>query len=123
MGGLTTGGLNFDAKVRRQSHDEMDLFYAHIGGMDAFARGLEIAYAIKEDGRLQARSSRIATQGWTSGFGADVLAGRAHLGTGRRARPRTRANQRASRAGRRCWRTSSTSSRSDVALVSVPANR
>ena len=74
MGGLTTGGLNFDAKVRRQSHDELDLFYAHIGGMDAFARGLEIAHAMQEDGRLDGIvEARYA--GWTSGFGADVLAG------------------------------------------------
>ena len=42
-GGLTTGGVNFDAKVRRESFDPVDLFYAHIGGMDAFARGLKIA--------------------------------------------------------------------------------
>jgi len=41
MGGLTTGGTNFDAKVRRESFEPVDLFYAHIGGMDAFARGLK----------------------------------------------------------------------------------
>jgi xylose isomerase len=52
MGGLTTGGLNFDAKRRRESHEPIDLFYAHIGGMDAFARGLQIADAILRDGRL-----------------------------------------------------------------------
>lgn len=51
-GGFTTGGLNFDAKVRRESFEPVDLFYAHIGGMDAFARGLKIAHAIIEDGRL-----------------------------------------------------------------------
>ena len=42
-GGFVTGGLNFDAKLRRNSTDPEDLFLAHIGGMDAFARGLEIA--------------------------------------------------------------------------------
>ncbi|MGA7391083.1 MAG: hypothetical protein WBW78_00345, partial [Terrimicrobiaceae bacterium] len=42
-------GLNFDAKVRRESFDPIDLFYAHIGGMDAFARGLKIAAAIRAD--------------------------------------------------------------------------
>lgn len=47
--GLGSGGLNFDAKVRRSSTDPTDLFYAHIGGMDAFARGLLIAYQIIED--------------------------------------------------------------------------
>ncbi|MFW6164202.1 MAG: xylose isomerase [Planctomycetota bacterium] len=49
-GGFTTGGLNFDAKVRRQSIDPVDLFHAHIGGMDAFARGLEGAARMIEDG-------------------------------------------------------------------------
>src|SRR4051795_3566308 len=54
MGGFTTGGGNFDAKVRRESFEPLDLFYAHIGGMDAFARGLKIAQAIIDDGRLAA---------------------------------------------------------------------
>ncbi|HEY2573887.1 MAG TPA: xylose isomerase [Verrucomicrobiaceae bacterium] len=54
MGGFTTGGLNFDAKVRRESFEPVDLFHAHIGGMDAFARGLKIASAIIADGRLDA---------------------------------------------------------------------
>jgi xylose isomerase len=52
MGGFTMGGLNFDAKVRRESFEPIDLFYAHIGGMDAFALGLKIAAAIRADGRL-----------------------------------------------------------------------
>ena len=52
MGGLTTGGLNFDAKRRRESHEPIDLIHAHIGGMDTYARGLKIAHAIREDGRL-----------------------------------------------------------------------
>ena len=51
-GGFTTGGLNFDAKVRRESFEPVDLFHAHIGGMDAFARGLKIAAAIRADGEL-----------------------------------------------------------------------
>lgn len=54
FGGLTTGGVNFDAKVRRESFEPVDLFHAHIGGMDAFARGLKIAAAIRKDGRLAA---------------------------------------------------------------------
>ena len=54
MGGWTTGGINFDAKVRRESFEPVDLFHAHIGGMDAFARGLKVAHAIREDGRLAA---------------------------------------------------------------------
>jgi xylose isomerase len=52
MGGFTTGGLNFDAKRRRESHHPDDLFHAHIGGMDAFAHGLKLAAAIRADGRL-----------------------------------------------------------------------
>jgi xylose isomerase len=51
-GGFTTGGLNFDAKIRRNSVDPSDLFEAHIGGMDTFAVGLEIAQRIIDDGAL-----------------------------------------------------------------------
>jgi xylose isomerase len=43
QGGLAPGGVNFDAKVRRESFEPVDLFHAHIGGMDAFAWGLKIA--------------------------------------------------------------------------------
>ena len=46
-GGFTTGGVNFDAKVRRESFEPIDLFYAHVGGMDTFAKGLKIAAAIR----------------------------------------------------------------------------
>lgn len=72
MGGFTTGGLNFDAKVRRQSHEPVDLFYAHIGGMDAFARGLEIAHAIIEDGRLDAMVEERYAK-WKGKFGQKIL--------------------------------------------------
>ncbi|MDR1986015.1 MAG: xylose isomerase [Treponema sp.] len=51
-GGFTTGGLNFDAKIRRNSVDPADLFEAHIGGMDSFAVGLEVAQRIMDDGKL-----------------------------------------------------------------------
>ena len=50
--GLAPGGVNFDAKVRRESFEPVDLFHAHIGGMDAFARGLKIAAALRADGVL-----------------------------------------------------------------------
>ena len=50
QGGLAPGGINFDAKVRRESFEPIDLFHAHIGGMDAFARGAKIAAAIRKDG-------------------------------------------------------------------------
>ena len=74
MGGFKTGGLNFDAKVRRQSHEPVDLFHAHIGGMDAFARGLEIAWAIIEDGRLDAFVESRYKE-WDSAFGKKVIKG------------------------------------------------
>jgi xylose isomerase len=71
MGGFTTGGLNFDAKRRRESHEPEDLFHAHIGGMDAFARGLKAAAAIREDGRLAGFvANRYAT--WNTGIGAKI---------------------------------------------------
>ena len=71
MGGFTTGGLNFDAKRRRESHEPEDLFHAHIGGMDAFARGLKIAHRIIEDGRFDAFiADRYAS--YDTGIGAEV---------------------------------------------------
>ncbi len=74
MGGFTTGGLNFDAKVRRESFEPVDLFHAHIGGMDAFARGLKIAHAIIEDGRLRDFvEKRYAS--YDSGIGAQIEGG------------------------------------------------
>ncbi|WP_050030199.1 xylose isomerase [Verrucomicrobium sp. BvORR034] len=74
MGGFTTGGLNFDAKVRRESFEPVDLFHAHIGGMDAFARGLKIAAAIIEDGRLDGFvKQRYST--FDSGIGAQIEKG------------------------------------------------
>jgi len=62
QGGLQPGGLNFDAKLRRESTDSQDLFIAHIGGMDSFARGLEVAHALLEKSALeQWRSERYAS--------------------------------------------------------------
>ena len=76
MGGLSTGGVNFDAKVRRESFEPIDLFYAHIGGMDAFARGLKIAAAIRKDGRL-ADFVKQRYSSWDSGIGQKVENGKA----------------------------------------------
>ena len=77
-GGFTTGGLNFDAKLRRQSIDRNDLFHAHIGGMDTMARALLAAGAMWEDGALEdIRRDRYA--GWDGELGADILDGRATL--------------------------------------------
>jgi xylose isomerase len=71
MGGFRAGGTNFDAKVRRESFEPADLFYAHIGGMDTFARGLKIAAAIRKDGRL-AGFVRQRYSSWDSGIGAKI---------------------------------------------------
>lgn len=73
MGGFTTGGLNFDAKRRRESHEPEDLFHAHIGGMDAFARGLKAAAAIRADGRMADFVAK-RYDSWNSGIGAKVEA-------------------------------------------------
>jgi xylose isomerase len=75
-GGLAPGGVNFDAKVRRESFEPVDLFYAHIGGMDAFARGLKIAAAIRKDGRL-AEFVKDRYASWDSGIGAKIESGKA----------------------------------------------
>ena len=73
-GGFSTGGLNFDAKLRRQSLDPEDLFHAHIGGMDVSARGLLAAAAMLEDGKLaEALDARYA--GWDGPLGKDILGG------------------------------------------------
>ena len=72
--GLGTGGINFDAKVRRGSFDEQDLFHAHIGGMDSFARGLKIAHKIKNDGVLANFVSE-RYKSFKSGIGRKVMRG------------------------------------------------
>jgi len=74
MGGFTTGGTNFDSKVRRESFEPVDLFHAHIAGMDAFARGLKIAAAIRRDGRLD-KFVQQRYQSWDSGLGAEIESG------------------------------------------------
>lgn len=74
-GGLKKGGVNFDAKVRRESFEPMDLFYAHVGGMDTFAKGLKIATAIRADGEL-ARMLQDRYNSWDSGLGAEIEAGK-----------------------------------------------
>lgn len=73
-GGFTTGGFNFDAKVRRQSVDAVDLFHAHVGGVDVLARALLAAAAMIEDGTLDAFvTDRYA--GWNGGLGAEIMSG------------------------------------------------
>ncbi len=78
------GGLNFDAKPRRESTDMQDLFIAHIGGMDAFARGLEVAHALLTASPWeQWRKERYAS--FDNGAGKDFAAGKVETG---RSRPR-----------------------------------
>ncbi|MHC2067320.1 xylose isomerase [Bremerella sp. T1] len=74
-GGLGSGGVNFDAKVRRESFDPIDLFYAHVGGMDAFAKGLKVAAAIRADGKLD-EFVKQRYSSWDSGVGADIESGK-----------------------------------------------
>ncbi len=78
MGGFTTGGVNFDAKVRRESYEPVDLFHAHVGGMDAFARGLKVAHAIRADGRLDA-FVRDRYASWDGELGQAIESGRSSL--------------------------------------------
>lgn len=77
-GGFTKGGINFDAKIRRNSTDNLDLFHAHIGGMDAFARALVVANDILEKSPYRKmRQDRYAS--FDSGAGADFEAGKLSL--------------------------------------------
>jgi xylose isomerase len=76
QGGLQPGGVNFDAKVRRESFEPVDLFYAHIGGMDAFARGLKIAAALRKDGVLT-NFVKNRYRSFDSGIGAEIESGKA----------------------------------------------
>lgn len=79
MGGFKAGGLNFDAKRRRESHTPDDLFHAHIGGMNTFARGLKVAAAMRADGRIaDFVKARYAT--WDSPLGRKIEQGQASLG-------------------------------------------
>jgi xylose isomerase len=72
-GGLQSGGFNFDAKVRRQSIDALDLFHGHISGIDALARGLLGAAALIEDGRVP-QFTRQRYAGWDGEFGRAIMA-------------------------------------------------
>ena len=73
-GGFTTGGFNFDAKLRRQSVDRADLFHAHIGGIDTLARALLVAADLVTAGDLQREVDR-RYAGWQDGLGAEILGG------------------------------------------------
>ena len=77
-GGFAGGGINFDAKLRRNSTDMLDLFHAHIGGMDTFARALVVADKILQHGEYQKiRKSRYAS--FDSGKGKEFAQGKLSL--------------------------------------------
>ncbi len=79
-GGLTSGGFNFDAKLRRQSMARTDLFHGHIGGIDTLARALLVAAEMIERGTLgRLREERYA--GWAGGLGASILSNGSSLET------------------------------------------
>ncbi|MHC4721378.1 MAG: xylose isomerase [Planctomycetota bacterium] len=74
-GGFNTGGLNFDAHVRRQSIDPYDLFYGHIGAMDAFARGLKNAAKMLKGAKFE-RALKRRYAGWDTVFGKKIEQGK-----------------------------------------------
>ncbi len=74
-GGFTTGGLNFDAKLRRQSIEPVDLFYGHIGAMDSFARGLKNAAKLIEDKVLEDAVKQRYSE-WDEDLGSQIENGR-----------------------------------------------
>ena len=79
-GGLTSGGFNFDTKLRRQSMDRDDLFHGHIGGIDTLARSLLVASQLVDDGVLErARDTRYA--GWSTERAQRILNGQVDLAT------------------------------------------
>lgn len=79
-GGLGSGGVNFDAKVRRGSFEPEDLFYAHIAGMDSFAKGLKVAGKLIEDKFFdKLLDERYAS--FKTGIGAEIVSGKANFKT------------------------------------------
>ena len=73
-GGFTSGGFNFDAKLRRQSMSRTDLFHAHIGGIDTLARSLLVAADMVTRGTIdELRTERYA--GWSGALGRSILSG------------------------------------------------
>ncbi|MEE3891966.1 xylose isomerase [Priestia megaterium] len=79
-GGLGSGGLNFDAKVRRGSFEQDDLLYAHVAGMDAFARGLKVAHKLVED-RVFEKVINERYSSFKEGIGLEIVEGKANFHT------------------------------------------
>jgi xylose isomerase len=125
-GGFTTGGTNFDAKLRRQSIDPEDLLIAHIGGMDCCARGLKAAAKMVEDealsGFVEERYS-----GWNSSEAQGMLNGSMTLEqiAARRSKPRTSIHRQdpASRNGLRMWSTATSDHQCQTGFVCVSGIR
>ena len=79
-GGLGSGGLNFDAKVRRGSFGQDVLLYAHVAGMDAFARGLKVAHKLVED-RVFENVINERYSSFKEGIGLEIVEGKANFHT------------------------------------------
>jgi xylose isomerase len=79
MGGFTTGGLNFDCKVRRESIDPIDLMYGHIGAIDAYAFGLRKAIRMNEKKIVQQLINERYISWSSTDIGQNILNGTASL--------------------------------------------
>lgn len=77
-GGFTTGGLNFDCKLRRQSSDPADMFHGHIGGMDHMAIALKKAALIMQNDFIEAKTNERYT-GWSNSHGKSIITGKESL--------------------------------------------
>ncbi len=95
--------MNFDAKVRRESFEPIDLFHAHVGGMDAFARGLRIAAAIRADGRLQEFVNQRYSS-WDSQLGQRIEQGQESLASLEKLMLTRAKPPRIKVVAKRCWR-------------------
>jgi xylose isomerase len=102
-GGFTTGGLNFDAKVRRQSTDKYDLFYGHIGAMDTMALALKVAARMIEDGELDKRVAK-RYAGWNGELGQQILKGQLTLAELAKYAEQQNLAPRIRAAIRNCWK-------------------
>lgn len=79
-GGISPGGLNFDAKVRRPSCDSLDLCHAHVSSMDAFALGLKVAHNLLESKEIESHIKK-RYKSYTKGIGKDIVSGKANFTT------------------------------------------
>ncbi|MFO7637033.1 MAG: xylose isomerase [Clostridia bacterium] len=75
-GGLGSGGLNFDARVRRGSYEDIDLFHGYIAGMDAFAKGLKVAAKLLDD-RVFEDMKKKRYDSYREGIGKEIMEGKA----------------------------------------------